>query len=201
MAKGHKRGLAREQTALLPAAVEDYVGAAHIVRVIDAWVERLDVFVLGFGKSAVKATGRPPYDPGDLLRLYLYGYWQRVRSSLALERECRRNLELMWLVRQLVFDHKTIADFRKDNSKALQATCAEFVQFVRAAGLLGGEDAVVAVDGSKFKASAAVGSVVDEAGAAASLFRILCVRHSMANERSQHDSQEQERGGDARGAI
>jgi transposase len=167
MAKGHKRGLAREQTALLPAAVEDYVGPAHIVRVIDAWVERLDLFVLGFGKSAVKATGRPPYDPADLLRLYLYGYWQRVRSSRALERECRRNLELMWLVRQLVFDHKTIADFRKDNGKALQATCGEFVQFVRAAGLLGGEDAVVAIDGSKFKASAAPGSVVDEATAVA----------------------------------
>lgn len=167
MSVGHKRGVERGQTALLPATVEDYVGPAHIVRVIDAWAERLDMVALGFARSRPAATGRPPYAPADLLRLYLYGYWNRVRSSRALERECRRNLEVMFLVRQLVFDHKTIADFRRDNGAALQAACAAFVQFVRGAGLLGTDEAVLAIDGSKFKASAAVGSVVDEAAAAA----------------------------------
>jgi transposase len=167
MSVGHKRGLDRGQSALLPAAVEDYVGAAHMVRVIDAWVERLDLAALGFARSRPAATGRPPYAPDDLLRLYLYGYWNRIRSSRALERECRRNLEVMFLVRQLVFDHKTIADFRKDNGKPLQAACAAFVQFVRGEGLLGLEEAVVAIDGSKFKASAAAGTVVDEAAVAA----------------------------------
>lgn len=167
MSVGHKRGLDRGQSALLPPAVEDFVGAAHMVRVIDAWVERLDLAALGFARSRPAATGRPPYAPDDLLRLYLYGYWNRIRSSRALERECRRNLEVMFLVRQLVFDHKTIADFRKDNGKPLQAACAAFVQFVRGEGLLGLEEAVVAIDGSKFKASAAAGTVVDEAAAAA----------------------------------
>lgn len=167
MSVGHKRGLDRGQSALLPPAVEDYVGAAHMVRVIDAWVERLDLAALGFARSRPAATGRPPYAPEDLLRLYLYGYWNRVRSSRALERECRRNVEVMFLVRQLVFDHKTIADFRKDNAAALQAACAAFVQFVRGEGLLGLDEAVLAIDGSKFKANAAAGSVVDEAAAAA----------------------------------
>lgn len=165
MSVGHKRGVDRGQSALLPPSVEDYVGAAHIVRLIDAWVERLDLAALGFARSRPAATGRPPYAPDDLLRLYLYGYWNRVRSSRALERECRRNLEVMFLVRQLVFDHKTIADFRKDNGAPLQAACAAFVQFVRGEGLLGLDEAVAAIDGAKFKASAAAGSVVDEAGA------------------------------------
>ena len=167
MSVGHKRGVDRGQSALLPAAVEDFVGAARMVRVIDARVERLDLAALGFARSRPAATGRSPYAPDDLLRLYLYGYWNRIRSSRALERECRRNLEVMFLVRQLAFDHKTIAEFRKDNSKALQAACAGFVQFVRDEGLLGTDEAVLAIDGSKFKASAAVGSVVDEATAAA----------------------------------
>lgn len=167
----HRGGLPREQTALLPASVEDYVGAVSMVRVIDAWVERLDVFELGFRKSAVKGTGRPPYDPADLLRLYLYGYQQRIRSSRALERESRRNLEVMWRLRQLSFDHKTIADFRRDNATALHAAAAEFVQFVRRAGVLA-EAQVVAIDGSKFKASAAVGSVVDEDSAASRRARL-----------------------------
>ena len=163
---GHKRGLDRGQSALLALAVEDLVGPAHMVRVIDAYAARLDMVALGFRKSQPKTTGRPPYAPDDLLRLYLYGYWQRIRSSRALERECARNLEVMFLLRQLRFDHKTIADFRKDNGAALQAACAAFVQFVRGAGLLGTDEAVVAIDGSKFKASAADGSVVNDAGAA-----------------------------------
>jgi transposase len=117
------------------------VGAAHLVRLIDAWVERLDLAALGFAKSRPAATGRPPCAPDDLLRLYLYGAWNRVRSSRALERECRRNLEVMFLVRQPVFDHKTIADFRKDNAAALQAAC---VAFVRGEVPLGLDEAVAA---------------------------------------------------------
>jgi transposase len=162
----YKRGVERGQSALLPTSVEDFVAPAHMVRVIDAYVERQDMVALGFQKSRPADTGRPPYAPDDLLRLYIYGYWQRIRSSRALERECRRNVEVMFLVRQLAFDHKTIADFRKDNAKALQKACAAFVRFVRDAGLLGTEEAVVAIDGSKFKANAAAGSVVDEASAA-----------------------------------
>ena len=163
----HKRGVDRSQSALLPPSVEDFVGPAHLVRVIDAFVARQDMVGLGFDKSRPAATGRPPYAPDDLLRLYIYGYWQRIRSSRALERECQRNLEVMYLVRQLAFDHKTIANFRKDNAAAIEAVCAQFVQFVRGAGVLEGSEAVVAIDGSKFKASAAQGSVVDEASAAA----------------------------------
>lgn len=163
----HKRGVDRSQSALLPPSVEDFVGPAHLVRVIDAFVARQDMVALGFDKSRPAATGRPPYAPDDLLRLYIYGYWQRIRSSRALERECQRNLEVMYLVRQLAFDHKTIANFRKDNAAAIEAVCAQFVQFVRGAGVLEGSQAVVAIDGSKFKASAAQDSVVDEASAAA----------------------------------
>ena len=159
----YKRGAERGQSALLPTTVEDFVGPAHMVRLIDAYVERQDMAALGFAKSQPQDTGRPPYAPDDLLRLYIYGYWQRIRSSRALERECRRNVEVMFLVRQLAFDHKTIANFRKDNGKALQKACAAFVQFVRSAGVLGTAEAVVAIDGSKFKANAAAGSVVDAA--------------------------------------
>ena len=163
---GYKRGPEREQEALLPTRVEDFVGPTHIVRLIDAYAARQDMAELEFKKSRPKDSGRPPYAPDDLLRLYIYGYWNRIRSSRALERECRRNVEVMFLVRQLAFDHKTIANFRKDNGPALQKACAEFVRCMRTAGLLSSADAVVAIDGSKFKANAAPGSTVDEAGAA-----------------------------------
>ena len=131
MAHQHKRGIARTQTALLPAAVEDYVGEHALVRVIDRYVDGLDMAALGFKKSVPLDEGRPPYAPDDLLRLYLYGYWNAVRSSRRLEVECQRNLEVMWLLGQLVFDHKTIADFRRENAQAFKAVCAQFVQFLR----------------------------------------------------------------------
>src|SRR5215207_940136 len=139
MMSEHKRGIARTQTALLPAAVEDYVSAHSIVRVVDAYVNGLDMVALGFDKSVVAATGRPSYAPDDLLRLYLYGYWHRVRSSRRLEIECHRNLEVMWLVGQLAPDHKTIAEFRRVNGEPFGAVCAQFVQFLRAAKLVGGD--------------------------------------------------------------
>lgn len=159
MANQHKRGTPRTQTALLPAAIEDYVEAGSLVRLIDEYVNGLDMAGLGFAKSEPARTGRPAYAPDDLLRLYLYGYWQRLRSSRRLELECGRNLEVMWLVQELKPDHKTIAEFRRINAEAFRATCAQFVRFVREVKLVGGEAAIVAVDGSKFKASASKKSV------------------------------------------
>jgi transposase len=154
MGHQHKRGTPRTQTSLLPASIEDYVKAGTLVRLIDEYVSALDTVALGFAKSVPAHTGRPAYAPDDLLRLYLYGYWQRMRSSRRLELECGRNLEVMWLVRELKPDHKTIAEFRRVNGGALGAACGQFVQFVRELKLVGGEAAIVAVDGSKFKACA-----------------------------------------------
>jgi transposase len=168
----HKRGLARTQTALLPPAVEDYVGAHALVRVIDLYVNGLDMVALGFRKSVALGEGRPPYAPDDLLKLYLYGYWNRIRTSRRLEAESQRNLELMWLLGTLSFDHKTIADFRRENAKPFRAVCAQFVQFLREAQLVGGEAPVVAVDGSKFKASASKASMVSAEQAAKQRARI-----------------------------
>ena len=157
----HKRGVPRTQTALLPPTLEDYAGRDSVARVIDAYVNGVDVVALGFKKSVATGTGRPAYAPDDLLRLYLYGYWNRIRASRKLEIECHRNVELMWLMRQLAPDHKTIAEFRRINGVAFRGVCAQFVQFLRETRLVGGEEPVVAVDGSKFKACAAKRSVMD----------------------------------------
>jgi len=157
----HKRGIPRTQTTLLPPTLEDYAGRHSVARVIDAYVNGVDVVALGFKKSVAADTGRRAYAPDDLLRLYLYGYWNRICASRKLEVECQRNLELMWLMGQLAPDHKTIADFRRVNGPALRAACARFVQFLRETKLVGAEAAVVAVDGSKFKACAAKRSVMD----------------------------------------
>jgi transposase len=146
----HLRGMAREQKLLLPEAVEDYIAADHPVRFLDAFVGALDLRALGFGKAVAADTGRPPYDPGDLLRLYLYGYLHRIRSSRLLEKECTRNLEVIWLLRTLKPDFKTIADFRRDNKKPLQQTCREFTLLCQKLNLFGGE--LIAIDGSKFRA-------------------------------------------------
>ena len=152
------RGEDRGQAALLPAAIEDYVAADAPVRVIDAFVDGLDVRGLGFGRSVPAATGRPPYDPRDLLKLYLYGYLNEVRSSRRLERECFRNVELMWLLRRLAPDFKTIADFRRDNGAAIVGTCRAFVLFCRDQGLFTAR--LVALDGSKFRAAASAKRVM-----------------------------------------
>jgi transposase len=148
----HRRGESRSQTALFPVMLDELVGEEAMVRIIDAWVDALDLCELGFGKAQAARLGRPPYDPADLLKLYLCGYLNGVRSSRALERECRRNVECMWLLGRLAPDHKTIADFRRQNGPALVAVCAAFVQFARREQLLGG--AVVAIDGSKIRAVA-----------------------------------------------
>ncbi len=148
----HRRGMAREQTSLLPASIEDYVGADHPVRVIDAFVDGLDVAGLGFEHAKTAATGRPPYHPADLLKLFVYGYLNRVRSTRRLETEAGRNLELMWLIGQLRPDFKTLANFRRGNSKAISRTCRAFTEFCRTQGLFAAE--LVAIDGSKFQAVA-----------------------------------------------
>lgn len=157
----HKRGVARTQSSLLPASIEDYVGSHALVRVIDAYVSGLDMAALGFAKSRSAATGRPAYAPQDLLGLYLYGHWNRIRSSRRLEAECKRNLELMWLMGELAPDHKTIAEFRRINAESFQQACAQFVGFLREIELVGGKVPTVAVDGSKFKANASKRSLMD----------------------------------------
>ena len=149
---GYIQGVARGQDSLFPPSLEELVPEDHLVRVIEAYVVRLDLQVLGFGKAQPSRTGRPAYDPADLLKLYLYGYFQRIRSSRRLEAECQRNVEVMWLLGRLAPDFKTIADFRKDNGAAFQATCRAFVQFCRRVGLISGQ--LVAIDGSKFQAVA-----------------------------------------------
>jgi transposase len=149
---GHVRGESRDQGALFPISLDELIPVDHLCRVIDAFVARLDLGQLGFAKASPAATGRPPYDPADLLKLYVYGYLQQVRSSRRLEAECRRNVEVMWLLGRLAPDHKTIAEFRRTQGEALRAACAAFVRFLRAAGVVGGE--WVAIDGSKFRAAA-----------------------------------------------
>lgn len=148
----HIRGQCRTQTTLFPEALEDLIDPQAPVRVIDAFIASLDLAALGFARAIPATTGRPGYDPADLLRLYVYGYLNRVRSSRCLERECARNVELMWLLNRLSPDFKTIADFRKDNAAALVGVCRAFTLFCRAHSLFGAE--LIAIDGSKFKAAA-----------------------------------------------
>jgi transposase len=144
------RGEAREQTTMFPVTLDELIPADHICRVIEAFVDRLDVARLGFVRAEPADTGRPGYDPRDLLKLYLYGYLQQVRSSRRLEAECQRNVEVMWLLGRLQPDYKSIAEFRRIHSQAVSDAGAELVRFARSVGLVRGE--TVAVDGSKFQA-------------------------------------------------
>lgn len=144
------RGENRDQQTLLPECVDDYVAEDNPVRVIDAYVESLDMQKLGFAKYEPNDTGRPMFDPKDLQKLYLYGYMNRVRSSRRLEAETKRNLEVIWLLKRLSPDHKTVARFRQQNSKALKNVFRDFVKLCMKLGLYGKE--LVAIDGSKFKA-------------------------------------------------
>ncbi len=146
------RGEDRGQNVLFPVSLDELIPDDHACRVIEAFVGWLDLSALGFAKACPKATGRPPYDPADLLKLYLYGYLNRVRSSRRLERECQRNVEVMWLLNRLAPDHKTIAEFRRRNGQALRRSGAAFVGFCRDVGLVQGD--WVAIDGSKFRAVA-----------------------------------------------
>ena len=140
----------RSQSTLFPERLDDYVGEDNPVRVVDVFVDELDLGGLGFSRVEPLATGRPSYHPSALLKLYIYGYLNRVQSSRRLEREAGRNVEVMWLTGRLVPDHKTIANFRKDNGPAIRKVCAQFVGLCRQLNLFA--DASVAIDGSKFKA-------------------------------------------------
>jgi transposase len=143
-------GAARDQGGLFPTHLEDFVAEDNPVRAVDAFVEMLDLRALGFAAVDPSATGRPGYHPAVLLKLYIYGYLNAIPSSRRLEREAGRNVELMWLTERLAPDHKTIADFRKDHGPAIQRACAQFVGLCRELGLF--SKAIVAIDGSKFKA-------------------------------------------------
>jgi transposase len=154
----HVSGQSRYQTTLFPAVLDEVVAAADPVRVIDAFVETLDLAALKFSKVAAEETGRPPYAPGDLLKLYLYGYLHRVRSSRRLEAEAERNVQVMWLINRLTPSFKTIADFRKDHAAAIVGVCRAFIRFCREQSLFGAE--LLAIDGTKIAAVASRKQVI-----------------------------------------
>jgi transposase len=147
---GYINGFDRDQIILFPEVIDDYVDAANPVRFLDVFVDSLDLKTLGFTHATPTKTGRPAYHPRDMLKLYIYGYLNKIRSSRKLEHETQRNIELMWLLRKLTPDFKTIADFRKDNPQALKHVCREFTILCKKLDLFGRE--LIAIDGSKFKA-------------------------------------------------
>ena len=147
---GFIEGVARDQFALFPERPEDWVGEDSVVRVVDLFAAELDLAELGFVRAAAARTGRPRYHPAVLLKRFIYGYLNRIPSSRRMERETGRNVEVMWLIGKLMPDHKTIADFRRDNGPAIRKTCAQFVELCRRIGTLKGD--CLAIDGSKFKA-------------------------------------------------
>jgi transposase len=147
---GFVEGFERGQSTMFPARLDDYVSEDNPIRAVDAFVDGLDLGKLGFTGVQPLETGRPGYFAGTMLKIYIYGYLNRIPSSRRLERECQRNIELIWLTGKLAPDHKTIADFRKDNGKAIREVCRAFVLLCRQLDLL--SEASVAIDGSKFKA-------------------------------------------------
>lgn len=146
----HIQGQGRSQVTLFPEVLDDFVSEDNPIRVIDAFVDHLDLHSLGFQRVEAKLTGRPGYHPATFLKLYIYGYLNRIQSSRRLEKEAHRNVELMWLLERLTPDFKTIADFRKDNGKGIKNACRTFIDLCRKMNMF--SDAVVAIDGSKFKA-------------------------------------------------
>src|SRR5262249_12834560 len=147
---GFIHGAHRHEAILFPERLDDYMAAENPVRFLDAFVDHLDLTRLGFQRATPAATGRPAYNPADLLKRYLYGSLYRLRSSRRLEQETHRNVEVMWLLKKLRPDHKTIADFRKHNLKPLRQVCREFTMLCTQLDLFAGT--LVAIDGSKFKA-------------------------------------------------
>src|SRR5689334_6103684 len=143
-------GQDRHQVTLLPESLDEFIAEDNAVRVVDAFVDELDLEGLGFEGASPASTGRPSYHPAVLLKIYIYGYLNRIQSSRRLEREAQRNVELMWLTGRLAPDFKTIADFRRDHGGAIRKVCREFVVLCRGLKLF--TDGIVAIDGSKFKA-------------------------------------------------
>lgn len=154
----HVTGQSRDQLALIPTTLNEAISADHPVRVIDGFVDSLDLREMGFSRVVAEEMGRPSYAPDDMLKLYIYGYVNRVRSSRALEREAGRNVEVMWLVRGLTPAFKTIADFRKDHPKPIVEVCRNFIQFCRKLSLVGGT--LIAIDGTKIEAVASRKQVI-----------------------------------------
>lgn len=146
----HIKGQGRHQVTLLPEVLDDFVTEDNPVRVIDVFVDELQLDTLGFERVNAKQTGRPGYHPAIMLKLYIYGYLNRIQSSRRLEKEAHRNVELMWLLERLTLDFKTIADFRKNNGKGIKNACRAFIDLCRQMQMF--TDVVVAIDGSKFKA-------------------------------------------------
>ena len=204
-----KTGVSREQVSLLPPRVEDYVAKDNPVRAIESYVEALDLTALGFRHAdrGLGEAGQPPYAPADLLKLYLYGYLNRVRSSRRLEHEAQRNLELIWLIRGLRPGYRTIADFRKVNAAALKAASRDFVLIMRELELVGG--AVVAIDGAFFHGDASKASITTRKRLAAQLAAVEREIETYNKELDTNDAAEAERtpksndgsdtGGDKRG--
>jgi transposase len=154
----HVIGQSRYQATLYPETLDEVIAPDSAVRVIDGFVDSLDLAGLGFSKVEAEATGRPPYDPRDLLKLYIYGYLNQMRSSRRLEREARRNVEVFWLINRVTPVFKTIADFRKDHPEAIAGVCRAFIKFCREQSVFGGE--VLAIDGSKIAAAASRKQVI-----------------------------------------
>jgi len=183
----YTEGEAREQTTLFPELIDDYITNENPVRFIEAFVESLDVAQLGFTHSELKTTGRPPYHPKALLKLYLYGYLNRIRSSRMLERETKRNLEMFWLLQKLSPDHKTISNFRTENQKAIKETFKEFVKLCRKLELFGAE--LIAIDSTKYRASNSRSQIKDSKQLSKSIERI---EESITKYLKQLDSNDEE---------
>ena len=190
---GYVEGVDRTQATLCPDRLDNFVDADHPVRVVDAFVEALALRELGFARATAASTGRPGYHPAVLLKLYIYGYLNRIASSRRLEREAARNVELMWLTGRLAPDHKTIADFRRDNGPAIRKVCSRFVRLCRRMGLFG--DAVVAIDGSKFQA---VNNRDRNFTAAKMQRRLAEIEAAIARYMAELDGADAEPGGEAR---
>src|SRR5260221_6212443 len=154
----HVSGQSRYQVTLFPEVLDEVVGGNDPVRVIDAFVDTLDLRELGFSKVAAEEMGRPPYAPGDLLKLYIYGYLHRIRASRRLEAETHRNVQVMWLIKRLTPAFKTIAVFRKDHARAIVGVCRAFIRFCREQSLFGAE--LLAIDGTKIAAVASRKQVI-----------------------------------------
>jgi transposase len=195
----HVQGQSRGQATLFPERLDDLIGEDNAVRVIDAFVDSLDLKTLGFVRIETKGTGRPPYHPGDLLKLYLYGYMYRIRSCRRLERECHKNIEVLWLLNRLAPDFKTIANFRVDNRGSLLRVCTAFVQFCRSQSLYGGD--TVAIDGSKFTADNAPSRVLRRTDLARELNRLDAKIGAWLDELDDDDEDEPPGGGNTEAAL
>lgn len=185
----HVAGLNRDQTALFPDTLEGYVDKENPVRFIDAFIDSLNLEKLGFKHALPNDAGRPSYDPSDLLKLYVYGYLNQVRSSRKLERECHRNVEVMYLMKKLAPDFKTIADFRKDNVDCVKGVFKEFVKFCMGLDLYGAK--YVAIDGVKFKA---VNSIDKNFNQKTLVYRLKIIDERVSkylNELEKHDKEEE----------